>query len=583
MSSERKQNLLEHHLARFLAGRSQLTGRDKANFHDIVLRLGEVMGQGHTCLEVTQTEKQFLRRVRLVRDKPAWLDHKAQSQRTDEDPTAAKRPSVVGFSNKCTGDFPLVLFRGRLYLQKYFLYESRLASQLRRLATFEYSVDGKAEKFLDRYFGDNGDETDWQKEAVKCAVQKGLTIISGGPGTGKTTTIVKLLAVLLQVVDREMAIGLCAPTGKAAMRLQYAVSSGMAVLGLPSELADRIPGKAMTLHRLLGVKRNSSGFRHNGDNPLPYDLLVVDEASMVDLALMSKLVDSLKPTARLVLLGDRDQLVSVESGAVLGDCIRSLPQNTIELKKTWRFDSGIKELSRAINRGDTAGAWRLFEDDNIANVILLQGDYLDFIGEKYRNYMSRSVWLGDGTVEPETVFREFSTFQTLCAVHYGERGVEGINRQVEIFLAASAGPGGEYRIIPGGWYPGRPIMVTRNDYTLGVYNGDIGICLPDPVDGSLKIWFENGQGNYKGYFPSRLPQHETAFAITIHKSQGSEFDEVLLVLPDKENKVLCRELLYTGVTRAGKEVTLAGSKNIFGYGLGRPVRRFSGLREQLIL
>ena len=550
MKGERKQHLLEMHLARFLAARSHLTGEEKIKFHDLVLRLGEVMGEGHTCLEVSQAEEIFLRGVRLV-------------------------------GNQDDRELPLILFRGRLYLQKYFLYESRLAAKLRLMARREYNGGRETEKLLDLYFGVAGDERDWQREAARVAVQKGLTIISGGPGTGKTTTIVKLLAVLLRLENREMMTGLCAPTGKAAMRLQQAVRTGGAALGLPGGIIDRIAGEAMTIHRLLGVKKYSSGFRHDRNNPLAHDLLVVDEASMVDLALMSKLVDALKPASRLVLLGDKDQLVSVESGAVLADCIRSLPENTVELKKTYRFESGIRELSRAINEGDTVAAWAVFEDRKIDNVTLLREDIAGFVGRKYGTYMAAVTGGGDGDIQFDAVFRAFSRFQVLCAVHYGEKGVEGINRQVEYSLAASAPPEISSRVLPGEWYPGKPVMVTRNDYSLGIYNGDIGICLPDRDTGELKIWFEGRGGRYMGCFPSRLPPHETAFAITIHKSQGSEFDEVLLVLPDGENRVLCRELLYTGVTRAGKHVTLAGEKEVFEYGLNRPVRRFSGLREHL--
>ncbi|WP_457576177.1 exodeoxyribonuclease V subunit alpha [Desulfomarina sp.] len=550
MKVDRKQSFLELHLARFLAGRSQLTGEKKARFHDLVLGLAEVMGAGHTCLEVSKAEETFLRGVCLVGD---------QSDR----------------------GLPLILFRGRLYLQKYFLYESRLAEGLQMMARRDHAVGTEAERLLDLYFGLVSDETDWQREAVKLAIKKGLTIISGGPGTGKTTTIVKLLAVLLQLTDQDMVIGLCAPTGKAAMRLQQAVRTGGAALGLPADITDRISGEAMTIHRLLGAKKYSSGFRHDRNNPLAHDLLVVDEASMVDLALMSKLVDALKPASRLVLLGDKDQLVSVESGAVLADCIRSLPENTVELKKTWRFDQGIKEFAQAINEGDSASARAVLEDKRIDNVTLLQGDISGFVGRKYREYMSCIAEAGNGTVQFDTVFRAFSRFQVLCAVHYGKKGVEGINRQVEISLVSSNPAGIPYRVLPGQWYPGRPVMVTRNDYSLGIYNGDIGICLADPDSGDLKIWFEDSGGSYVGCFPSRLPPHETAFAITIHKSQGSEFEEVLLVLPETENRVLCRELLYTGVTRAGKHVTIAGERKVFEFGLSRPVRRFSGLREQL--
>jgi exodeoxyribonuclease V alpha subunit len=324
----------------------------------------------------------------------------------------------------------------------------------------------------------------------------------------------------------------------------------------------------------LGVIKDSPRFRHRSDNPLPWDVVVVDEASMVDLALMSKLVDALKPGSRLLLLGDKDQLASVESGAVLIDLVRALPVNTVELQKTYRFDASIQELSRAVNRGDGESAWQLLAEPGSGNIGLLETPLGDFVGGRYLEYMDLATRVR--AVGQERVFAAFNRFRILCAVRQGDRGVQGINTTVERHLTQKG-----YNCFSKIWYPGRPIIITRNDYSLDLYNGDIGICLPDPDDGTLKVWFERPDGSLKACLPYRLPQCETAYALTIHKSQGSEFDEVLVVLPEEENRVLSRELVYTAVTRARKGVLMAAGKEILIRTLARKIERFSGLRDML--
>ncbi len=541
MEGEYTHSLLNIHFARFLTARSGLSAQSSKLFYELAARLSGAMSAGHSCLPITEEERGLLTPTDLVSD---------------------------------GGPTPLIVHNFHLYLNRYFHYESRLADQIRTMAGISYDLREENGQLLDDYFGTDKADVDWQKRAAAVALEKRLTIISGGPGTGKTSTVVKIIALLLQAIDSKLTIGLAAPTGKAAMRLQLSIGASLDTLTCPEEIRMSIPREAKTLHRLLGVQRNSPQFRHNSTNPMSWDVVIVDEASMVDLALMSKLVDALKPASRLILLGDKDQLASVESGAVLGDCIKSLPDNTVELRKTYRFNGDIKGLAESIKGGDFSATWSALEDSNIPDISLMGPNFSTYTGDRYTDYMEKVGQVKDIGLEP--VFSAFSGFQVLCSVHYGERGVVGINRSVEFYLAAKG-----FECKPDSWYGGRPVLVTRNDYSLGLFNGDIGICISDPDDNRLKVWFESKGGGFKSYLPYRLPKCETAFAMTIHKSQGSEFEEVLVVLPLEDNRLLCRELLYTAVTRARERVRVCAEKHIMELGLSRQVQRYSGLAEQL--
>ena len=539
--------LLDRHFAAFLTARSGLGGEDAAIFNRIVTDLSAAMAAGHVCLPVASAEVGVLRQSRLV---------------SDGSPT------------------PLVLVSaqrgGRLYLHRYYRYEQRLATQLLALAQRRYAVDNLAE-LLDGCFPPEAGETDWQRQAAAVALQRALCIVTGGPGTGKTSTVAKIIALLLKACGPGLRLALAAPTGKAAMRLRESLGRGLAGLALPGDLAAAVPAGASTLHRLLGVRPDSPAFRHTDDNPLPYDVVVVDEASMIDLAMMSKLVDALPPGARLILLGDRDQLASVESGAVLADCSRALPDNTVELQRTFRFDAGIKTLAGHVNGQRAEEAWSLIESGRFANVRLVRGAPLQRAVDHYFAYMQMVAGDGD-KLHYRQVFAMFNRFRILCAVRQGARGVAAVNQAIERGLQARG-----CRITPEEtWYPGRPVLITANDYSLDLFNGDIGICLPDPVgEGRIKVWFEQADGRLRSFLPYRLPQCETVYAMTIHKSQGSEFDEVLIVLPDQDNPVLSRELVYTAITRAKKVVAILAEQEILQAALGRSIERVSGLAGML--
>jgi exodeoxyribonuclease V alpha subunit len=472
---------------------------------------------------------------------------------------------------------PLIVHNGRLYLHRYFSYERELAGRLKVLATADTAGSGHASlaPMMELLFPVPEGEVDFQRRAAELCLEKSLAIISGGPGTGKTTTVVKIICLLLAASGTELRIALGAPTGKAAMRLGESIRTSLPSLPVAPEIKSAVPTEAQTLYRLLQVNRATAGFRHDRTNPLPHKVIVVDEASMVDLALMSRLVESIPTGSHLILLGDKDQLASVESGAVLTDLIRGLPHNQVILQKSFRFDSNIKQLAEAINDGDHRRAWAVLQDREIPQLRQRNDDFIAMVVGRFESYLTQ-VQRCDGSQEQvRALLRLLNSFRVLCGVHHGVRGVTGVNMAVEQAMVRRG-----FGCRPGTWYGGRPVLITANDYSLELFNGDVGLCLEDGKGGFL-VWFEKGDGRLQRYPPFRLPQCETVYAMTIHKSQGSEFAEIMVVLPEEENPVLTRELLYTGITRARKEITVISSEAIFAKALARTVNRSSGLFDML--
>jgi exodeoxyribonuclease V alpha subunit len=533
---------LDHALADFMSARCNLDGEKQSQFRDIVLALSSAQSSGHSCLNVDEPQQHVLSDSNIVSD---------------------------GGSNT-----PLVLDNGRLYLQRYWQYESSLAAAIKQRLTRKITPPALLDGLLDIYFGNsfNNTETDWQREAAAKVTEQAFSMITGGPGTGKTTTVLKILALLQEIHQGELSIALAAPTGKAAMRLQQSLMSGKAGLDLPESLLDSIPEKVSTLHRLLGPINQSNYFRHDASKPLSYDLLVVDEASMVDLALMSKLLAALAPDARLILLGDQDQLASVESGAVLSDLCASLPEQTLQLKKTWRFTGPIKDLATAVNKRSARPAWNILKDSAQTVVNLVEEGVISHMLNHYQGYVAQVKQSSD----PEAAFAAFSKFQVLAALRKGKQGVEGLNLELEKRLQSRGLE--TYRT----WYHGRPVMISRNDPSLGLFNGDIGLCLYDEEIKQLRVWFEQSDGRIRPIMPGRLPEHETVYAMTIHKSQGSEFPHVMIVLPETINPLLSRELLYTAITRAKEQVDVATTQSVFMHTVKQQVQRNSGLKAKLI-
>jgi exodeoxyribonuclease V alpha subunit len=517
------------------------------------------------------------------------------------------------------GEFlPLILDNeNRLYLYRYWAYERKLADALLSLAA-ERPTDldtASVKNGISRLFPEPPkNEPDWQRIAAAAALWSRLCVISGGPGTGKTTTVVKILALFLEQGGGEgLRIALAAPTGKAAARLRESIRRAKGRLQEATAVCELIPDDVSTVHRLLGVVPGSSRFRHDSENPLPCDIVVVDEASMVALPLMAKLLQALPRNGRLLLLGDRDQLASVEPGAVLGDISStgSAPQfspsfrsyladvtgcsleengtadvqplladSLVVLKKNYRFDSGsaIGIVSRAINQGNQAAVLETLRDKTRGDACLrdlptaatLPSALERAVLAGYRDYLVH-------TDCAATALAAFDRLRVLCAVRGGSYGVVALNRSVEGMLSA-------HRLISPdtAWYCGRPVMITVNDYALRLFNGDVGIALPDPEQqGALAVFFPAEDGGVRKISPLRLPPHETVFAMTVHKSQGSEFDSVLLVIPPTDSLVLTREILYTGITRARTSVEIWCGEDLLAAALTRRIERRSGLRKAL--
>ncbi|MEQ1484344.1 exodeoxyribonuclease V subunit alpha [Methyloglobulus sp.] len=529
--------------ARFLSQRATLDATRKKALETLLATLSQQQHQGHNCIEISDVDKIVL------------LD----SGLAGEHPTNTSQA------------YSLVIEQNRLYLHRYWSYENRLAKQIKLIAQHANTVEN-LDNLLDHYFGVNKTETNWQREAAKIAAQHDFCIITGGPGTGKTTTICKILAVLQELTDEPLLTALAAPTGKAAMRLQEAIAINLVELACQDAIKENIPHTANTLHRLLGAKPPSPYFRHDAKNPLVFDLVVVDEASMVDLALMSKLVDALKPGAKLILLGDKDQLASVESGAVLADLIAALPDNTVELRQSYRFDDSIKRLADAVNQQHHETAWGILSEDGEAANILEQKQLITYILNQREDYVS----LVEANAEFADIYRAFGRFQVLCSNRHGENGVLEINMAVEKALFRQ-----HHKHGAASWYSGRPVMVLQNNPALHLYNGDMGICLPDKEqNGNLMVFFQRPDGAVKKYLPARLPTCKTVFAMTIHKSQGSEFDEVLIVLPETVNPVLSKELLYTAITRAKKKINIVAEESVFSATINRKMGRVTGLANK---
>ena len=415
-----------------------------------------------------------------------------------------------------------------------------------------------------------------------------------------------------------MNICLTAPTGKAAARLGESILQAKEYLNCSRPVKDGISGEVFTLHRLLGPIAGTPYFRYNSDNLLPADVVVVDEASMVDLALMSKLLQAVARDARLLIVGDKDQLASVEAGSVLGDiCDRQVLHGFSEgflkqmgkftgaaldnvarspetgsalqdcicvLQKNYRFSSqsGIGGISRAVNLGEIETSMALLKNPSESSVAWaeistrskLSLHLSRIILDRYRKYL---------TIEdPMLAMDAFGGFKILCALKVGPFGATSVNALAEQVLGRE-NLIGDYPSESSPWYKGRPVMITRNDYSLGLYNGDIGITLPDPdaSDDQLYVYFRDAAGGARRFSPHRLPAHETVYAMTVHKSQGSEFDHVLLILPDKDYPLLTRELIYTGLTRARQKVTIWGTEPVLSTAIARKIERSSGLRDAL--
>ena len=550
-------------------------------------------GRGHACLDLNALQ---LQPSALL----GWNDEQVAALPKHLSAAAPTLPWIQGDNS------PLVFVKDaqgeRLYLRRAWNAEQSIREHILQRINLSIAEPVDLRHQLDTLFGT---ETSMQRIACEVAAKNHITLITGGPGTGKTTTVVKLLALLIATSTNTLRIHLAAPTGKAAARLTESITNALAQM--PADVQSRIPTQTQTLHRLL-----RSNSRDTRVHPLATDVVVVDEASMVDLEMMARLLASVPPTARLILLGDKDQLASVEAGAVMsqlctGELLRA---QTVTLTHSHRFDaaSGIGKWAQAVNADNQKNATSIQELWNAApdwlstlpnnasedskqdsgltgplhQVTKLQlqnahdAKLAQALAFGWRHWLSLLDSHRTNTFEKITactdsqaidLLRSFNEFSVLCAVREGPFGVTQLNAHIEKALGFTA----------TAWYVGRPVMVTRNDYALELMNGDVGICLPGP-DGILRVAFPSLGGNVRWIVPSRLDSVETVFAMTVHKSQGSEFHHVLLVVPAHDSPVLTRELVYTGLTRAKENLTLwAPRPEVLLQACNRRVLRSGGL------
>jgi exodeoxyribonuclease V alpha subunit len=576
---------IDHQFADFIC---RLAASDSAALWQAVARLSAAVGQGNICLDLGDVA----------------------GFNGGELAALLRATPVVG----APGEYrPLILDAAdRLYLYRYWQYERDLAEAIRMLSADRPPLDPVVlQTGLARLFPGEESEPDWQRLAAATAVRSRFAVISGGPGTGKTSTVVKIIALLREQPGGEtLRIALAAPTGKAAARLKESIQA--ARNSMQCDNAENFPEDVATIHRLLGVIPASCRFRHDRQNQLPFEVVIIDEASMVPLPLLAKLVAALAPQARLIMLGDRDQLASVEAGAVLGDICATgeshafsaefaafcaevtgttlspdnlepaavpLADAVVVLQKNYRFGgaSGIGALSRAVNSGEGVAALDGLKAGRYPDVSLqpvpqqheLEAQLAESVFSGYGDYLAAA--------DPATALDRFDRFRVLCALRQGSYGVAALNGAIEKCLAARGliAPHSE-------WYQGRPVMITRNDYGRRLFNGDIGITLTDPDNaGQLAVYFRSADGGVRRFSPYRLPEHETVYAMTVHKSQGSEFERLLLIMPTFDNQVLTREILYTGMTRARSSVALWCTEEIFLATVSRRIARRSGLRQAL--
>jgi len=518
---------------------------------------------------------------------------------------------------------PFVLHRGKLYFQRYFNYESMILEKIKSMIALERDTLTERMHQLDQQREVIGslvgnydlqgllphEKIDWQLVSAIQSLTNNFSIITGGPGTGKTTTLAKLLRILF-AIEPDARVALAAPTGKASMRMYESLKKS--AVAFPEEIKSKMDDlQPRTIHSLLGYLRDTVYFKHDGQNPLPFDWVIVDEASMIDVPMFAKLLDALGEKTRIVLLGDKDQLASVEAGSLLGDLCQTLStQNGFSLDKASWINSFIADEARVISeqfmqQDKTLFAGHIIElmfshrfqkqgiigvvskaiihnDEAVINRLINESPDLSLVfDEHYNDSILEHFAKGFEDYISETdiasALKKLNALRVLVAVREGERGLYGVNKKIENYLRKM-----NLLHIDNEFYINRPLMVTRNMYEFGLFNGDIGIVRTDEK-GNVRVYFDGGEGAPRPVLPAYLNEAETVFAMTIHKSQGSEFDKVLVVLPEGiEHPLLTRELLYTGITRAKKEIVIQGTRETILHTADNCIKRISGIANRIM-
>jgi len=501
----------------------------------------------------------------------------------------------------------------RFYLRRNHVDEAAAALRIRerRAASMSAVDSAQLDADLDALFhGDRSAAVDAQRVAVRAVFGKRLFVLTGGPGTGKTTTVLRMLLMLQRRAPSPLAIRIAAPTGKAAQRLVQALREGKSKLRgharapLPGDwlpLLDAIPdSEALTAHRLLGYEPWRNAFRRSARDPIAADVVVVDEASMVDLAMLRSLLDAVQPDATLILVGDADQLTSVATGSVLADLVAALDADPrgdlVRLAHSFRAEHELVAVNEAVRTGDAEILLSALAASNgraVHHLVADERGLRERLAHWAQALAAMSALRGvlpsvaadaSSGLSTESERRAFvraaltalAERQLLCALRETPLGSVAINAVIEAQLRRAWNVDAQAE-----WYPGRAVIVTRNDYALGLFNGDVGLCLAD-ADGNLRVWFDGADGQVRSFAPHALPAHEAAFAITIHKAQGSEYRQAAVLLPpDAQHRILSRQLLYTGVSRAKQFVEIWSAPAALQSALSLDVRRSGGLRERI--
>ncbi|WP_017445446.1 exodeoxyribonuclease V subunit alpha [Gayadomonas joobiniege] len=574
---------------------------DAVVFHMLMLSTCSIR-RGHTCLPLTAIANQL-----------EWDNDSSQHSGYQFAEIAELEKSLANlpFDDE---SFPLVFDGHSLYLRRYWQFEQTVAELIRPRCvtqTLNEQQLSAAQTMLNKVFNQSSQasETDWQAVAVANSLIHQLAVICGGPGTGKTYTVARLLVVLLAMADKQKTprILMAAPTGKAAQRMLESINQTkleLARCGIEQTLLDKIPTSAATIHRLLGYRPESTRYRYNAERQLPCDILLIDEVSMIDVAMMSRILVALPQTARLIMLGDADQLPSVESGNILADLSQrphpgyailaqtqiatltgyqvplapeSLHSHVSFLYKTHRFSGPLADLAQAvISRQPKADEYLLHHKRTQASSSELQIDY--FPQEIQKAWLKNACQTAYSAVmaadNVNDAFVQLAKFRVLAALRRGEYGTERLNEQIEQWLKEK-----HRQVRIGQHYQGRPIMINQNDYASGLFNGDTGLIWPHE-DGRLMAFFATDEG-LRAVSLARLPAHQSVYAMTIHKTQGSEFAHVALVLGDQVNQLMSAELLYTGLTRAKQKVSICGEFSVWRQARQMSMQRYSGLATRL--